>query len=470
MEQESAGCAFADERLGKRFQCLLEQMAAGMDRPLLLACGDWAATKAAYRFLDNNRVGEAKILAGHFQATHARFAAVAGPILVLHDTTEFSFRRENTQAIGITRKVAKGPSDKRARPRMHTVCGILMHSSLAVTPGGLPLGLAGIKLWTRKKFKGTNALKGRGPDASKHSVNLTRIPIEEKESVRWLENVRQSAAHLSEASRCVHIGDRESDIYELFCECESLGSKFVFRTCVNRRAGDGAQTVVGLMDGQRTKAVHRIEVRDANGTTSTAVLDIKYHRMTVCPPIGKDQRYGPLELTVIHATERGTPEGREPIRWKLVTNLPVACKADAIEKLDWYALRWKIEMFHKVMKSGCRAEDSRLRTAARLANLIAMMCIVAWRVLWLTMLNRTDSKLPATLVLTEVEILLLDRLVPPAHDSHRGTVGDVLNRLARLGGYLNRRHDGPPGHTVLWRGLTRLADIQLGYDLDNSCE
>ena len=104
---------------------------------------------------------------------------------------------------------------------------------------------------------------------------MTRIPIEEKESVRWLENVRQSAAHLSEASRCVHIGDRESDIYELFCECESLGSKFVFRTCVNRRAGDGAQTVAGVMDGQRTKAVHRIEVRDVNGTPSTAVLDIK---------------------------------------------------------------------------------------------------------------------------------------------------------------------------------------------------
>ena len=126
------------------------------------------------------------------------------------------------------------------------------------------------------------------------------------------------------------------------------------------------------------------------GTPSTEELDVKYHRMTVCPPIGKDQRYGPLELTVIHATERGTPYGREPIRWKLVTNLPVACKADAIEKLDWYALRWKIEMFHKVMKSGCRAEDSWLRTAARLANLIAMMCIVAWRVLWLTMLKITS--------------------------------------------------------------------------------
>jgi hypothetical protein len=85
------------------------------------------------------------------------------------------------------------------------------------------------------------------------------------------------------------------------------------------------------------------------------------------------------------------------------------------------------------------------------------MCIVAWRVLWLTMLNRTNPKIPATLVLTEVEILLLDRLIQPADDSHRGTLGDVLNRLARHGGYLNRGHNGPPGHTLLWRGLTRLA-------------
>ncbi len=169
--------------------------------------------------------------------------------------------------------------------------------------------------------------------------------------------------------------------------------------------------------------------------------------------------YGPLELTVIYATERGTPDGRESIWWKLIANLPVACKADAIKKLGCYGLRWKIEMFYQVIKFGCRAEDFRLRTAARLANLIAMLCIVGWKVLWLTMVNRTDTELPATLVLTEVEILLLDRLVPPADDWHRGTVGDVFNQLVRFGGYLNRRHDGPPGYTVLWRGLTRLADM-----------
>ena len=210
--QELAGCEFADVRLGKRFGMLMEQLSDGIGRTIPLACGDWAATKAAYRFLDNDRVSEAEILAGHFQATRLRFDAVKGPVLVLHDTTEFSFTRENAEAIGQTHKVAKGHKDKKGRQRLHTVCGILMHSSLAVTPDGLPLGLAAAKLWTRKKFKGTNALQGKTLDGGKHSINMTRIPIEQKESIRWLENARQSTEVLGDPARIVHVGDRESDI------------------------------------------------------------------------------------------------------------------------------------------------------------------------------------------------------------------------------------------------------------------
>ena len=467
IDQELAGCEFADVRIGKRFGMLMKQLSKGLGQTLPLACGDWANTKAAYRFLDNDRVSEAEVLAGHFQATQTRFAAVDVPILVLHDTTEFSFTRSDTEAIGQTRKVGCGHKNKAGRQRMHTVCGILMHSSLAVTTDGLPLGLTAIKLWTRKKFKGTDALNGKGIDGGKHSVNFTRIPIEEKESIRWLENVRQSTANLGDANRCVHIGDRESDIYELFSECESLGSKFVLRTCANRRTGGGEQTVAQAMEEQPVKAVHRIEVRDDKnkGKVSTAVLDIRYQKMTICPPIGKEKRYRNLELTVIHAIERGQPEGRKPIKWKLITNLPVKCKADAIEKLDWYALRWKIETFHKVLKSGCRAEDSKLRSAERLANLIAMMCILAWRVLWLTMVNRTSPELPAKLVFTDTEIKLLERLVPLKGESRRKTIGNFLLRLARLGGYLNRTRDMPPGNIVLWRGMARLTDIHIGYCL-----
>ena len=148
-----------------------------------------------------------------------------------------------------------------------------------------------------------------------------------------------------------------------------------------------------------------------------------------------------------------------------MTNLPITCKADAIEKLEWYALRWKIETFHKIMKSGCKAEDSKLRTADRLANLIAMMCILSWRVLWLTMTNRTSPNLPATLVFTETELKLLEKLAPTENGPGDPTVGDFLIRLARLGGYLNRNQDAPPGNMVLWRGMGRLTDIHLGYCL-----
>ncbi len=469
VEGEVSGCSFADERLGKRFGILMEQLGTGLGQTLPMACGDWASTKAAYRFLDNDRVNEQAILAGHFQATRSRFAAAAGPILVLHDTTEFSFRRSDTQAIGRTRKVGSGQKSKAGRQRMHTVCGILMHSSLAVTTAGLPLGLAAVKLWTRKKFKGTNALMGRGIGGGKHSVNTTYVPIEEKESIRWLENVRQSMARLGEAERCIHIGDRESDIYELFCECESLGTRFIFRTCVDRRSGDGTPTVREIMGQQRVKAVHRVEVTDDQGQPSTAVLELKYHRLQVCPPIGKHLRYPNVNLTVIHAQERGTPKGRAPIVWKLVTNLPVTNKAEAVEKLDWYAMRWKIETFHKILKSGCRAEESKLRTADRLANLIAMMCILAWRVLWLCMVNRVSPDLPARLVFTDTEVTLLDQLIPTNDRPQKKTIGAYLLRLARLGGYLARNRDAPPGNLVLWRGMARLTDIHLGFSLAKTC-
>jgi len=465
IHQELVGCRLADDRLGKRLARLMEQLSTGLGRTLPLACGGWASTKAAYRFLDNDRVSEGEILAGHVQATRKRFDAIDVPVLVLHDTTEFSFTREDAQAVGLTHKVAKGHKDERGRQRMHTVCGILMHSSLVVTTDGLPLGLAAVKFWTRKKFKGTNALKGRGIDGGRHSVNATRIPIEQKESVRWLENVRHSTANLGDPARCIHVGDRESDIFELFSECESLATNFVLRTCVDRRAEDGEHTVAEAMGEQRVKAVHRIVVRDAKGKASTAVLELKYHRLEVCPPIGKEKRCSALMLTVIHATERGTPKGREPIEWKLVTNLPIRCKAEAVEKLDWYALRWKIETFHKVLKSGCRAEDSKLRTAERLTNLIAILCILAWRVLWLTMVNRVSSSLPARLVFTNTELKLLEHLVPTRRRARGKTVGDFLTRLARLGGYLDRARDGPPGNMVLWRGMARLTDIHIGYCL-----
>src|SRR6201987_3606199 len=195
-DRELAGCSFVDERLNKRLRKLPRQIGSAMGQSIPLVCQDWANSKAAYRFFSNDRVSEADILAGHFQSTRERTLAAAGPMLVLHDTTEFSYQREDSDAIGITKSVNSG-RDKAGRVRSHTVCGILMHSSLALTPEGVPLGLAAGKVWTRQKFKGTAALKKK--------VNPTRVPIEKKESIRWLDNLTQSTELLGGAGRCVHI-------------------------------------------------------------------------------------------------------------------------------------------------------------------------------------------------------------------------------------------------------------------------
>ena len=456
LDKELAGCQFCDPRLGLRFHKLVGQLATRLGQTIPLACQDWTNTKAAYRFLSNGRVHDAGILAGHFHSTRDRFAAADGPILVLHDTTEFSYTRESKRAIGILSKSFAG-KDKDGRSRLHTVCGILMHSSLAVTTEGLPLGLAAIKFWTRSKFKGANALKKQ--------VNPTRVPIEAKESVRWLENLKQSTSLLGEPSRCIHIGDRESDIYELFCAAQEGGTKFLVRTCVDRLAGDGRHTIAGLMRQVKVKAMHRVEVRDAKGTVSQVTVRVKYQRLRVYPPIGKQKEYPPLMLTVIYAQEASAPRDRERIDWKLITNLPVQSRKDALEKLTWYAMRWRIETFHKILKTGCRAEASKLRTAQRIVNLIAVFCILSWRIFWMTMMNRVAPEASPLLVLTRIEVQLLDRLIPGAKGKRRdvAALSRYLTKVAQLGGYLARTTDSPPGNTVMWRGLSRLTDIELGF-------
>jgi len=455
VDREIAGCEFRDARLDDRFRKLLAQIGSAMGQSIPLVCQDWANTKAAYRFFSNDRVSEAEILAGHFQSTRDRVAATDGLMLVLHDTTEFTYQREKSEAIGITKSVNSG-RDKAGRLRSHTVCGILMHSSLVVTTEGLPLGLAAVKFWTRKKFKGTAALK--------KTINPTRIPIEKKESVRWLENLKQSTDLLADPGRCLHIGDRESDIFELFCAAQEVGTHFLVRTCVDRLAGDGDHTIADEMDEVAVKGLHRVEVRDSNGDPDQAILEIRYRKMRVLPPIGKQQRYPALTLTVIHAEERGIPKNRKKIDWRLITDLPVSSRAEAIEKLEWYALRWKIEVFHKILKSGCKAEESKLRTAQRLSNLIAVFCILSWRVFWMTMLNRSAPDAPPEIALTQAEIDLLDRLMKNKDQkrSRRNTLSHYLIRIARLGGYLARANDPPPGNMVMWRGLSRLTDIEFG--------
>ncbi|WP_061224911.1 IS4 family transposase [Leptospira weilii] len=458
VEEELSGCEFGDVRLHKRFYKFLENSAESIGGSIPFASQDWSSTKAAYRFLSNDRVSEKEILEGHFRSTRERCNDEEGPILILHDTTEFSFKRKEAATVGLTRLAVAGKySDGRLR--YYTASGILMHSSLVITTEGLPLGLASIKFWNRKKFKGCNALKKK--------INPTRIPIEQKESFRWLENLKQSNALLAEPENCVHIGDRESDIYELFCLADRLGTNFLIRSCVDRLAIEGDHTIRDVMKNSAVTGTHQIKVRDEKGNLSKVSIEVKYRHIRVLPPIGKNKKYPELNLTIIHAQEKGTPKNRKRIDWKLITNLPVKTNSDAIQKLQWYALRWKIEVFHKILKSGCKVEESKLRTAERLVNLISIYCILSWRIFWMTIINRSTNNVPPDIGLTQTEIHVLDELIKDkSYDREQNKIlTNYITKIARLGGYQARSSDPPPGNMVIWRGLSRLTDITLGYNL-----
>jgi hypothetical protein len=225
----------------------------------------------------------------------------------------------------------------------------------------------------------------------------------------------------------------------------------------------GLSTGYDEMEYVRVKGVHKFEIVTKSGKLENISLDVKYKRIKVLPPIGKQKKYSSISLTIIHAEEHKTPKNRERISWKLITDLKVNSKTEAVEKLRWYSLRWKIETFHKILKSGCKAEESKLKTAQRLTNLISIFCIISWRILWMTMLNRTKSKAKSSLVFTEDEMKILDRC--SKYKFNCKSLSDCILQLAKLGGYLARKSDPPPGNMVLWRGLTRLIDIQLGYTM-----
>jgi len=462
LDDELAAQGLRDKRLTSRLRRLLDRFSSAPGKPIPAACADWAATKAAYRFFDNPRVTEHAVLAGHFAATRTRFDGAPGPILLLQDTTEFNFKRNAPEKIGFT-KTVNGGRYKAGQPNTRTLCGLLMHSSLAVTTAGVPLGLSAVKFWTRDKFKGCAALKRR--------VNPTRVPIETKESYRWLENLRQSIELLGAPERCVHVGDRESDIYELFCLAQDLGTRFLVRVQTNRLAeppqietafADRAHRVFDQLATTPWSGFHEVRVGGSDG--ETAQVRIKFAAIETLPPVGKQKRYSPQTLTYIHAFEEGAPENRERIDWRLVTNLAVDDIAGAAEKLGWYALRWKIEVFHKIMKSGLRAEDAKLRTAERLVKLLALMTVVGWRIFWITMSARANPDAEPEAVLTPAEIAALDQ-INAARQRPRllnQSLAAYVLQIALLGGYLARARDPPPGNMVIWRGLTRLQDITLG--------
>ena len=448
-EEEFAAVALKDVRLNRRCQVLASALEQQPTVPINQACEDWADTKAAYRFMDNPKVSPAAILVPHCQRTVERMKAHS-LVLAVQDTTFFNYTAHpQTEGLG---EIGKKEQHQR---------GFGMHTTLALTPHGLPLGLL------------TQAFFTRPVGEPAHTPNeLRKLPIEEKESYRWLEALEQTLALTPEPVQVVTVCDREADIYELFALVAKRQASLLVRASADRCLAENK--VKHLWDKvERRRQVGELTVEitgNQKRPARQATVSLRFCQVTLKPPARPhpQDKLPPVTLTAILVREEHPPADiDEPIEWLLLTNTAVPSLKEAGQVVGWYGCRWQIEVYHKVLKSGCTVEASRLQTADRLHNYIALMGVVAWRLHWLTYINRCDPNRPCTVVLTtpEWQALYLRIHKTMTFPKKLPTVHQVIRWIAQLGGFLGRKADGEPGIMVIWRGWQRLQDMAATWYL-----
>jgi hypothetical protein len=449
---------FGDKRLKKRLTKIAEQFASAPEANIPQACGDWAGSKASYRFFDNDGVKAADILGAHRRATLERMRAER-VIFAIQDTTSLNYSgHRQTQGLG--------PIGNNKEKTL----GLIVHSTLAVNESGLALGLLDAAFHARKPEEFRSKTRGRN-----------RQRIQEKESYKWLsalEALDAGVRGLPEQTRVVSLSDRESDLYELFLAAilgkESGGRvDLLVRASQRRRIEQSERYLWDWLPRTPRMASLMLQVPRAAGRRErTASLSIRFCKVTLRPPVDR-QKYQKqqrtLDLWAIEAREEHPAAGLEPLCWRLLSTMEVGSLEQALEKVRWYTLRWQIEVFHKVLKNGCRVQERQLESAERLKRCLALDMVVAWRILILSKLGRKTPELPADILFQECE---WKALYCHKHKTRRvpvrpPTLGDALKWVAQLGGFLARRSDGHPGPVVLWRGLKRLEDITNTWLLFN---
>jgi hypothetical protein len=456
IENEFEGADLGDKRLNDRLVCLAQKLASKHGGGVSLTCGDWKNSKAAYRFFDNDKFSEIDILKPHFAQTAKRVRAVKEEeaILVLHDSTSFSFTHHNkTEGLGYITGSFEGKEEDSSYAK-----GFHLHTSLAVTDSGVPLGLLFSKQWSRD-IKNLHRVHKSGK-------NPTRIPIQQKESYKWIEGI-QKACDSCGSDNLVHVCDRDGDIYELFETCQSLNTTFVVRAVHSRSTAVQGQKSFGKISKTAVCGSYQLKIQPSKKQIArTAKVEVKFYAVTLIPPIAKKNICVPVKVYIVSAKEKvnkSVPD-TQLINWKLISNNPVQSMEDAFKVIEWYKARWNIEVFFKTMKSGFGIEKARLRHVERLKKFVALVSVVAWRVFWLTRISRTNPNAPATLCFTSKEIKALakiernDRQNNPTEDT---TLIHYTTTLAKLGGYLGRKNDPPPGDVVIWRGWQRLSDAMI---------
>ena len=447
-EEELAYTDLGDERLSRRLMTTVAHLAAHPTASVPEASGSWAATKGTYRLWDSEapQATPQAFLASHQQRTVERIAeSTESTVLAVQDTTDI--------AVG---EVAGG--GYLSWLKQH---GLKLHSVLAVSTSGVPLGLLAQHIWARP------------PAAKGQAKTRTQRPTAHKESRRWLDGFATAQAVLpGTVTTVVTVADREADIYDLFAAPRQPNAKLLIRATQNRRVRQANDELGKLKDLLPTLLVGgtlTIQVtRQANRPARQAVLTLRWTELTLLPPrvqAGAVKAEGE-QVQVVWAYEAHPPAGQPPIDWLLLTTLAVQEFAQAAQCVAWYSLRWLVERFHFTLKSGCQVEALQLETADRFMRALATYSIVAWRLLWLTYAARRQPDQPCDQVLEPAEWqILAQHFAPERRTSRPPSLHQAVLWIARLGGFLGRAADGEPGVKTIWRGLRRLSNMTLGAQL-----
>lgn len=436
--QEVQSAALGDPRRTRRFVRLLEALAAQPQASVPRACGSWAATKAAYRFWDNPHISAAAIRAAHSDATRQRLPAHE-PLLILQDTTEFDWSHHPATS-------GLGPLSASTHHGFH------VHSCLAVTTEGVPLGILDQYVWAR--------------DPAQKGIRHTRRkrPTALKESQRWIDALDATVARVPEQSPIIVVADREADIFDLFAHERRSGVDLLIRACYNRKVRHPQNYLwqaveAAPVQGERKLSVGRTPLREPREVT----LRLRWLAVELLPPRNQVQRThrDPVPVVAVFVDEVDPPQESDPIKWLLVSSYPVSDNETAWQLVDWYRRRWLIERYHYVLKSGCKLEELQLHSGAQLERALATYSIVAWRLLWLTYEARVHPDQPCTIALEsdEWQALLVSRSKHACVPTTPPTLREAVRFIAQLGGFLARKGDGEPGVKTIWQGLQRLQDL-----------
>jgi Transposase DNA-binding/Transposase Tn5 dimerisation domain len=471
VELELEGVDLGDKRLNRRLALILSDLAEQPSASIPAACGGKNETTAAYNFFDHDKATADRILRPHYRKTLERIAAQPVAIFV-PDTTEVDLTRPQQQVVGA------GPLDEGTR------FGALVHPLEAFSTDGTPLGAVWSQMWTRDPVPPED--RPKPPRDRKH------LPIEEKESFRWLESARRArtAAQEVPGTRCVLVIDSEADIYEVLAEPRGQANPidWIVRACQDRaiRVEDdptGTEAARQLWAGVSNREVlftHEITVRARGAKTECerrkrraeragrkATVAVRAARVTLRPPWRPgDRELPPVAVNVVQVREIDPPAGEAPVEWVLVTTLPIDTIEDVRKIITYYTVRWMVEVFFRVLKSGCRIERRRFEHVERSLTFVAVAMIVAWRVLMVCRLGRSCPDLDCEAIFEPSEwksvYVAVHRRAAPQEPPR---LGEMIKLIAQLGGYVNTpgRKD-PPGPQTIWQGMQRMSDLAWGWE------